>query len=155
MNLAALKLEGKRGCVDPDLDVLYSTAIVHGATKNGVVVIGGGSPKNFYLQTQPTLWQILNLDKGGHDYYVGLTTDSPQWGGLSGATPAEAISWGKIQPHGMEHHLVVYADATVSLPIVAGYALATCKRREPKRLYPKLPALLEDMRAAARAKTKA
>ncbi|HET6411353.1 MAG TPA: deoxyhypusine synthase [Anaeromyxobacter sp.] len=148
MNVAALKLRGGETTVDPDLDVLESTAIVYGAKVNGVVVLGGGSPKNFYLQTQPTLWQILDLNRGGHEYVLQISTDSPQWGGLSGATPSEAISWGKVQANLRKNYVVVYSDSTIAAPIVFAYALATRKKRPLKRLFRKLPALTERLRQA-------
>jgi deoxyhypusine synthase len=134
--------------VDPDLDVLESTAIVYDADVNGVVILGGGSPKNFYLQTQPTLWQILDLNRGGHEYVLQISTDSPQWGGLSGATPSEAISWGKVQANMLKNHVVVYSDSTIAAPIVFAYALATRKPRKPKRLVRRLDALYRKLQRA-------
>ena len=148
MNVAAMKLRGGQTTVDPDLDVLQSTAIVYDAEVNGVVILGGGSPKNFYLQTQPTLWQILDLNRGGHEFVLQISTDSPQWGGLSGATPSEAISWGKVQAEMMKNHVVVYSDTTIAAPIVFAYALATRKKRKPKRLFRRLPEMYEALQAA-------
>jgi len=148
MNVAAMKLRGGTTTVDPDLDVLQSTAIVYEAKVNGVVILGGGSPKNFYLQTQPTLWQILDLNRGGHEYVLQISTDSPQWGGLSGATPSEAISWGKVQANMLKNHVVVYADSTVAAPVVFSYALSTRRKREPKRLYRRLPEMFARLRKA-------
>src|SRR5512138_1939671 len=148
MNVAAMKLRGGETTIDPDLDVLESTAIVYDADVNGVVILGGGSPKNFYLQTQPTLWQILDLDRGGHEYVLQISTDSPQWGGLSGATPSEAISWGKVQADMLRNHVVVYSDATVAAPLVFAHALSTRRRRKPRRLYRRLPELHEALRRA-------
>ena len=156
MNLAAMKVRGGRLLVDTDLDIVESSAIVSAAKTNGVIEVGGGSPKNFYMQTQPMLWQILDVNKGGHDYFIQITTDSPQWGGLSGATPREAISWGKIARGSSRRYTVVYCDATIAVPIIAGYALSTCKKRKVRRLYGELPKLrerLEEMvRGAARRK---
>jgi deoxyhypusine synthase len=148
MNVAAMKLRGGETTIDPDLDVLHSTAIVFDAKVNGVVILGGGSPKNFYLQTQPTLWQILDLNRGGHEYVLQISTDSPQWGGLSGATPSEAISWGKVQANMMKNHVVVYADSTLAAPLAFAHALSTRKRRKPKRLFRRLPALYQALRRA-------
>ena len=62
------------------------------------MIVGGGSPKNFYLQAQPTLWEVYGIEKGGNDYFIEITTDQVVWGGLFGATPAEAVSWGKVIP---------------------------------------------------------
>ncbi len=148
MNVAAMKLRGGETTIDPDLDVLQSTAIVYDADVNGVVILGGGSPKNFYLQTQPTLWQILDLNRGGHEYVLQISTDSPQWGGLSGATPSEAISWGKVQANMMKNHVVVYSDATIAAPLVFAYALSTRKKRKPRRLYRRLPQMFEALKKA-------
>src|SRR5512141_411642 len=148
MNVAAMKLRGGATTIDPDLDVLQSTSIVYDAKVNGVVILGGGSPKNFYLQTQPTLWQILDLNRGGHEYVLQISTDSPQWGGLSGATPSEAISWGKVQAEMLRNHVVVYSDATVAAPIVFAHALSTRKRRKPKRLQRRLPELFDALQRA-------
>jgi deoxyhypusine synthase len=148
MNVAAMKLRGGETTVDPDLDVLLSTAVVYDAKVNAVVILGGGSPKNFYLQTQPTLWQILDLNRGGHEYVLQISTDSPQWGGLSGATPSEAISWGKVRANMLKNHVVVYADSTLAAPLVFSYALSTRQPRRQKRLYARLPALYEKMRRA-------
>lgn len=139
MNLSYLKLKGDDGItIDTDLDVLQTTAIVFNSKKNGVISIGGGSPKNFYMQTQPTLSQILDINKGGHDYFIQITTDAPQWGGLSGATPSEAISWGKIRKEEMKNHVVVYSDATIAMPIIAGYIVSERKPSKKKYLYRQL-----------------
>jgi deoxyhypusine synthase len=148
MNVAAMKLRGGETTIDPDLDVLESTAIVYDAKTNGVVILGGGSPKNFYLQTQPTLWQILDLNRGGHEFVLQISTDSPQWGGLSGATPSEAISWGKVQADMLKNHVVLYSDSTVAAPLVFAYALSTREKRTPKRLFQRLPALYQALQAA-------
>ena len=152
MNVAAMKLRGGKTTIDPDLDVLESTAIVFDAKRNGVVILGGGSPKNFYLQTQPTLWQILDLNRGGHEYVLQISTDSPQWGGLSGATPSEAISWGKVQANMERNHVVLYSDSTVAAPIVFAHALSTRKKRPPKRLFQRLPELYAKLEKAHRRK---
>ncbi len=148
MNVAAMKLRGGETTIDPDLDVLESTAIVYDAEVNGVVILGGGSPKNFYLQTQPTLWQILDLNRGGHEYVLQISTDSPQWGGLSGATPSEAISWGKVQADMQKNHVVVYSDATVAGPLLFAHALSTRKKRKPRRLFQRLPEMYAALQKA-------
>lgn len=150
MNLAALKLEKKGVTVDPDLDVIESTSIVMGSEKNGVIIVGGGSPKNFYMQTQPMLSQIFGIDKGGHDYVIQVTADYPQYGGLSGATPEEAVSWGKVVPHALSNVVAIYSDATLVLPTLFGYALATHGKKKPKRLFAKRDELVEELKKAVR-----
>ena len=84
--------------VDPNKDVNEVCAFILAGEKNGCVILGGGSPKNFYLQGQPTLWEVYGIPKGGNDYFIQITTDQVVWGGLSGATPSEAVSWGKVNP---------------------------------------------------------
>ncbi|MFH0982871.1 MAG: deoxyhypusine synthase [Planctomycetota bacterium] len=133
--------------LNPLLDVIETTAIVRDAELNGVVEVGGGSPKNFYLQTQPTLHQILgDSTKGGHDYFLQLTTDSPQWGGLSGATPGEARSWGKIKD-AYRNNVVVYSCASITFPLIAQYVLTRCSPRPLRRLYPRLDDLVKELKS--------
>jgi deoxyhypusine synthase len=151
MNLVINWLEGNPVPVDPVRDVLETAAIVREMRRNGVIEVGGGSPKNFYLQTQPTLWQILQDSLGGHDYFVQITTDSPQWGGLSGATPSEARSWGKVKD-AQKNNVVVYCDATIALPMLATYVLGKHQPRPRKELYAKKDAFLEAVAKRYRAK---
>lgn len=135
--------------MQPLLDILETAAIVRDAKSNGVVEIGGGSPKNFYLQTQPMLQQFLyDASKGGHDYFVQLTTDSPQWGGLSGATPGEARSWGKIKD-AYVNNVVVYSCASLTFPLIAQYVLQRCKARKPRRLFKRIDELSASLVEAA------
>ena len=139
MNVAEQALAGSRLRFDVSADVNETSAIVlhakrHGG-KSGVLIIGGGSPKNFYLQAQPTLWEVYGIPKGGNDYFIQLTTDQVVWGGLSGATPSEAVSWGKVDPDRLPETVVCYVDNTVGFPILAAYALAKRGPRRLKRLY--------------------
>jgi deoxyhypusine synthase len=139
MDLAYARMAGIEIDLDPIQDVIETAAIVYGLQKNGVVIVGGGSPKNFYLQTQPMLRTQFNISKHGHDYDIQITIDSPHWGGLSGATPDEAVSWGKIKPAQLQTSVVVYSDATIALPILFGYVLETMPKRKSKRLFDKTP----------------
>jgi len=149
MNLIVPQLFGKTVNLNPMLDVIETAAIVRDADKNGVIEIGGGSPKNFYLQTQPTLHQILmDKSKGGHDYFLQLTTDSPHWGGLSGATPSEARSWGKLKD-AYKNNVVVYSCASISFPLIAQYALVRGKSRQHRRLFQRIGEMTETLRDAA------
>ncbi len=151
MNLIVPHLFDKPVMLNPVLDVIETAAIVRDADLNGVVEIGGGSPKNFYLQTQPTLHQILmDKSKGGHDFFLQLTTDAPHWGGLSGATPGEARSWGKIKD-AFSNNVVVYSCASITFPLIAQYALVRCKPRKHRRLFTRLDAMAESLGRAARA----
>jgi deoxyhypusine synthase len=147
MNLARHQLDGYALTIDPLYDVHETTAIVQAATRNGVIILGGGSPKNFYLQTQPQLWEVLGINKGGHDYFIQITQDAPHWGGLSGATPSEAVSWGKIKPSMLEDTVVVYADTTIAFPLIAAYAVSRAAPRPRRELYARREALLAELRA--------
>jgi len=149
MNLALPHLLQKPVALNPVLDVIETAAIVRDAECNGVVEIGGGSPKNFYLQTQPTLHQIfLDPSKGGHDYFLQLTTDSPHWGGLSGATPSEARSWGKLKDANI-NNVVVYSCASITFPLIAQYVLTRAKPRPHRRLFARLPEITAGLRESA------
>ncbi|HEX2778346.1 MAG TPA: deoxyhypusine synthase [Gemmatimonadaceae bacterium] len=139
MNVAALALEGGKCLIDPNRDVNETASIVLAAKRNGgksgVMILGGGSPKNFMLQTEPQIQEVLGIDERGHDYFLQVTDARPDTGGLSGATPAEAVSWGKIDPDRLPDAVVCYLDSTVALPLLTSYALARTARRPLKRLF--------------------
>ncbi|HEX3279839.1 MAG TPA: deoxyhypusine synthase [Pyrinomonadaceae bacterium] len=150
MNVAAKALQGNKLAFDPSLDVNETAAIVLAAKRTGgkksgrgrqkkgesaVFILGGGSPKNFLLQTEPQIQEVLGIDERGHDYFLQVTDARPDTGGLSGATPGEAVSWGKVDPDRLPDAVVCYVDSTVALPIITAYALATHEAREPRRLY--------------------
>jgi len=148
MNLALLKMSNNNVVIDTDLDILESTAIVFNSEKTGAVELGGGAPKNFYMQTQPMLSQIMELDKGGHNYIIQITADAPHWGGLSGATPSEAISWRKIKPNNLKNDVVVYCDVTVAAPLLFSYILSKKLKRKGKHLYSKRKDFLNKLEAS-------
>src|SRR4051812_6244679 len=163
MNVAAKALQGNKLAFDPSLDVNETAAIVlagkrgaiHGrgdrGTKHGgrsaVFILGGGSPKNFMLQTEPQIQEVLGIDERGHDYFLQVTDARPDTGGLSGATPGEAVSWGKVDPDRLPDAVVCYVDSTVALPIITAYALAKHEPREPKRLYERRDEFMDLLRA--------
>jgi len=141
MNLAALQLEGSKLRIDPLRDVNQTAAIVWAAKqhgKSGVLILGGGSPKNFVLQTEPQIQEVLGLEESGHDYFLQFTDARPDTGGLSGATPSEAMTWGKVDPDQLPDTVTCYLDSTVALPLLTAYALSRRGRRTPKRLMDKL-----------------
>jgi deoxyhypusine synthase len=150
MNVAALSLDGNRCVIDPNADVNETAAIVLGAKRGGgksaITILGGGSPKNFALQTEPQIQEVLGIDERGHDYFLQITDARPDTGGLSGATPAEAVSWGKIDPDRLPDAVVCYLDSTVALPLLTSYALAKRKKRPLRRLYDRRGALMQALR---------
>ena len=103
--------------------------------RSAIFILGGGSPKNFALQTEPQIQEVLGIDERGHDYFLQITDARADTGGLSGATPGEAVSWGKVYPDRLPDAVVCYLDSTVALPIITAYALAKHKPRPPRRLY--------------------
>lgn len=162
MNVAAKALQGNRLAFDPSQDVNETAAIVlaakrgaihgrgdkgekHGG-KSAVFILGGGSPKNFMLQTEPQIQEVLGIDERGHDYFLQITDARPDTGGLSGATPGEAVSWGKVDPERLPDAVVCYVDSTVALPLITAYALARHEPRELKRLYDRRGELMELLR---------
>lgn len=126
-------------------------------TKNiGVIYIGGGVPKD-YTQLIAISVSPKTMDKGvqgregflrkglqeyyyPHKYAIQITTDSPQWGGLSGCTLEEAISWGKIHSEGKR--AVCYCDATIALPLITH---ALNERVKFKRKAPDLSWLFKEV----------
>jgi deoxyhypusine synthase len=159
MNVAAKALQGNKLAFDPSADVNETAALVlaakrgaihgkgdrgkkHGG-KSAVFILGGGSPKNFMLQTEPQIQEVLGIDERGHDYFLQVTDARPDTGGLSGATPGEAVSWGKVDPERLPDAVVCYVDSTIALPVVTSYALARHEPRPLKRLYERRGELME------------
>ncbi|MFP5355351.1 MAG: homospermidine biosynthesis protein [Gemmatimonadota bacterium] len=151
MNIAALSLDGNKCTIDPNLDVNETAAIVLNAKRSGgksaICILGGGSPKNFALQTEPQIQEVLGIDEKGHDYFLQITDARPDTGGLSGATPAEAVSWGKIDPDRLPDAVVCYLDSTVALPLLTSYALAKRRKRKRRHLYDQREAMMARLRA--------
>jgi deoxyhypusine synthase len=161
MNVAAKSLQGNKLVLDPSFDVNETASIVLAAKRglirddvkparntgklksaspkkggrSAIFILGGGSPKNFALQTEPQIQEVLGIDERGHDYFLQVTDARPDTGGLSGATPGEAVSWGKVDPDRLPDAVVCYLDTTVALPIITAYALARHRPRPPRRLY--------------------
>lgn len=129
--VAAYLLHKRRGIevtLDGMRDFIQLGRIGERAANTSVIYIGGGVPKD----TIQLVAVMADLGGGGdrprpHRYAVQITTDSPQWGGLSGCTFEEAVSWGKVDPDA--DHVVCYCDATIALPLLA-HALA---EKGPKR----------------------
>lgn len=122
-------LAKKRCLIDTIKDVEELTKIVAESGKTGVIYIGGGVPKNFIQQTE-VVGRLKNYEVDGHDYAIQITTDSPHFGGLSGCTFEEGISWGKINYRSKK--VQVFVDATIALPILA-HGLINVKRKNPPK----------------------
>jgi deoxyhypusine synthase len=156
MNLAANSLKGGALQIDALRDVNETAAIVYAAKrdegKSGVLMLGGGSPKNFILQTEPQIQEVLGLSESGHDYFLQVTDARPDTGGLSGATASEAMTWGKVDPDSLPDSVTCYTDSTIALPLLTAYALARHAPRPLRRLYGRRNADYEALRAAYEAK---
>jgi len=151
LNIAALNLIGKDIQVDPAIDVNETCAIVLESKrvgKSGVIVWGGGSPKNFILQPEPALQEVLGFDIKGHDYFVQVTDARPDTGGLSGATPNEAVSWAKIDPDTVNQSIVCYSDTTIVMPLLTAYLQDCGIQREHKRLNKQIDGLMKNLKDA-------
>jgi deoxyhypusine synthase len=150
MNIAAMALRGNYLSIDVSRDVNETAAIVLDAKRRGgrsaVFILGGGSPKNFLLQTEPQIQEVLGINEKGHDYFLQITDARPDTGGLSGATPGEAVSWGKIDPDRLPDAVVCYVDSTIALPLITAYALAKHPPRALKRLYARREELVETLK---------
>ncbi len=155
MNLAALQLEGNRLEIDPLRDVNQTAAIVYEAKKKGgksaVLILGGGSPKNFMLQTEPQIQEVLGLEEAGHDFFLQFTDARPDTGGLSGATPSEAMTWGKVDPNQLPDTITCYVDSTIALPLLTAYAVDQHAARKPKRLMERMIELQDHLLQAFKA----
>jgi deoxyhypusine synthase len=139
MNVAGVELRGNKLRLNPSIDVNETTAYVLAAKrsggKSGVVLWGGGSPKNFMLQTEPQIQEVLRIKEYGQDYFLQVTDARPDTGGLSGATPGEAVSWGKVDPDRLPDAVVCYTDTTIAMPLLTHYALSKHPPRRHRRLY--------------------
>jgi deoxyhypusine synthase len=126
--------------INPSIDVNDSTAIILNAKryergKTAVILIGGGSPKNFMLQTEPQIQEVLMIPEVGQDFDINVTDARQDTGGLSGAPPSEAASWGKIDPTKLDETVTAYLDATVAFPLMVAYVCQSTKPKKLKRLY--------------------
>ena len=151
MNVAAMSMRGSKLMFDVNRDVNQTAGLVYHAKSTGhnssVFILGGGSPKNFMLQTEPQIQEVMGIQEKGHDYFLQCTDARPDTGGLSGATPAEAVSWGKVDPDKLPDSVVCYTDSTIALPLLTAYMLSRVKPRRLKRLYDQRDTILETVRA--------
>jgi len=149
MNAASIELRGNKLRLNPFLDVNETTAIVLAAKRTGgktaVVLWGGGSPKNFILQTEPQIQEVLHIEGYGQNYFLQVTDARPDTGGLSGATPSEAVSWGKVDPNTLPDAVVCYTDTTIAMPLLTHYALARRKPRKLRRLYDRRAQMMKNL----------
>ncbi|UYN92498.1 MAG: deoxyhypusine synthase [Anaerolineales bacterium] len=104
--------------IDSAKDFLELTKIKIAAGTTGLLMIGGGAPKNF-AQDITVAAEILEGEADMHKYAIQITVADERDGGLSGSTLQEAHSWGKVE---QESEQMVFAEATLAMPLIAGYA---------------------------------
>src|SRR5204863_7635714 len=97
---------------------------------------------------------VPGRDEAGHDYFLQATDARPDSGGLSGATPQGAMTWGIVDPDHLPDTVTCYLDSTVFLPLLTVYALANHPPREPKRLMDKLEDLMKELEKSYAARRK-
>jgi deoxyhypusine synthase len=127
--------EGKRIIFDVIGDVLEMTHLSMTANKTAVIYIGGGTPKNF-IQQCGVAGYLFGRQRPGHSYGIQVTMDQPQWGGLSGCTFEEAMSWRKISPDAQ--FVTVYAEATIGMPLIVSALADRSADAIKKRTRPNL-----------------
>ncbi|MDD1729295.1 MAG: deoxyhypusine synthase [Methanospirillum sp.] len=130
IGLVIARRQGNSIIVDQIRDADEITALVEKTRKTGVVYIGGGVPKNFIQQTQ-VIASIHKSHCSGHDYAIQYTTDTPHFGGLSGCTFEEAISWGKESCTCSK--VQCFCDATIALPLVTSALIGSEAVRAAKK----------------------
>jgi deoxyhypusine synthase len=119
---AWLHSQSKKLTVDAFADIKQIIDICYDSPRSGIIIIGGGVPKNFALQS-------MLVTPKSFDLAIQLTTDTPENGGLSGATLSEAISWGKISAEAK--YVTVYGDATITFPLMVAATLGKIKAGGP------------------------
>lgn len=123
---------GPKVSIDSAADFLELTTIKIEHKESGIFMIGGGVPKNF-VQDVVVASEILEQDAPMHKYAVQITVADERDGGLSGSTLREASSWGKVET---TYEQMVYAEATIAMPLIAGYAYQkrSWEKRKERRL---------------------
>jgi deoxyhypusine synthase len=124
---------GRRIQFDVIGDLLELAHLSLSANKSAVIYVGGGTPKN-YIQQCGVAGYLFGRQRPGHSYGIQVTMDQPQWGGLSGCTFEEAMSWRKIAPDA--RFVTLYSEATIALPLMVS-ALAE-KQAYADRSLPEL-----------------
>jgi deoxyhypusine synthase len=150
MNIAALMFEDEPIPMDTHQDINEVTSYVYDIKRKGgksaVLLLGGGSPKNFVLQTEPHIQEVLGLPEEGHDFFIQFTDARPDTGGLSGATPSEAVSWGKVDPTALSRTIVSYGDCSLMLPFFVSYVLSKTGHRSHSNLFEKRARLVQKLK---------
>ena len=121
---------GRRVTIDSAKDFLDLTRIKMAAKETGLVMIGGGVPKNF-AQDVSVAADILGSEAGMHKYAIQITVADVRDGGLSGSTLREAHSWGKVDD---KYEQMVFSEATIAFPLLVSHAYhgGSWRNRKPR-----------------------
>lgn len=145
--LNAVKLRALLGdaftfALDVNADVYQMAALQWVAQTEGetaIWILGGGVPKNYTLQGEPTLGQILEVDARGFDIDVQFCVDPVDNGALSSCPAGEGHTWGKVSAECVEYSSVyVHADVTAVFPWLVHALLSEGHKRQPKRYADRL-----------------
>ncbi|KJS32073.1 MAG: hypothetical protein VR64_08115 [Desulfatitalea sp. BRH_c12] len=148
MNLVRTDAQGFPVQLSAQRDIMHSAAIAFASSQTGFLELGGGGPKNFIQQTGPTISQILGVNFEGADRGIQIGTAVEREGSLSSCTFGEAVTWGKYH-HADEANLVqVWGEYSIIFPLLAAYALDSCKEREPKQVCMQMDAWVHKLEAA-------
>ena len=125
------KKDSGKVTIDSVKDFLELTKIKISTKETGLLMIGGGVPKNF-AQDVTVSADILGKKVSMHKYAVQITVADERDGALSGSTLKEAHSWGKVDAG---HEQMVFSEATIAFPLMASYAYhkGSWKNRKPKK----------------------
>ncbi|MGC9113911.1 MAG: deoxyhypusine synthase family protein [Candidatus Micrarchaeia archaeon] len=140
--LSALGVKDFKFSFDLARDV-YEFAALHYYAKNhdsrklAVVVVGGGVPKNYSLQPEPTLSQILFIETNGYDYDIQICDANVDNGALSSCTAGEGHTWGKTSAECVVNSQYVHADITAVLPFYVHALLQSGLKKTPRRFMEK------------------
>lgn len=134
--LAALADEEELFVFDVIRDARETGILAAQNEPSGAMYFAGGTPKNFIQQSQ-VIAELMFDRRDGHQFAVQVTADAPHWGGLSGCTIEESVSWGKVRPEGAMVN--VHADATIAMPMLTAALIATTADAARARRRPEYP----------------
>jgi deoxyhypusine synthase len=148
MNLIRTDREGFPVHLSAQKDIFDSAAIAFSSGQTGFIELGGGGPKNFIQQTGPTISQILNISFEGADRGLQISTAIEKEGSLSGCTFSESVTWGKYREVNDEKLIQIWGEYSLIFPLLAAYALDSCKNRPPRNIVSQMPVFIKKLEKA-------
>lgn len=148
MNLVLTDRKGFPITLSAQKDIFDSAAIVFSSGQTGLMVLGGGGPKNFIQQTSPTISQILKIKFDGAERGIQIGTAIEKEGSLSGCTFSESVTWGKYRQADDDKLVQIWSEYSLIFPMLAAYVLDNCKRRPLKKIISRMPTYIEKLEYA-------